>query len=144
MLDFTDNAESALLDRQTVKVVTGDLKIEGEAEIKLELAPVPGVYLDGVFNDPRLLATMMTAMSEPESMYLLDRYDERIEGGPAESSWSPGTLKLKWRLLAEPIKVVGDDDTQMTQLVAHVFNLETRLWRPAANTIGVLELEHGP
>ena len=143
MLDFTDNADSALLDRQTVKVVTGDLKVEGEAEIKLELAPVPGVYLDGVFNDPRLLATMTAAVSEPHSMYLLDKHDQRIEGGRAESSWNRSTLKLRWRLLPEPIKVVGDDDTRMTQLIAYVFNLDTRLWRPAANTMGALELEHG-
>ena len=131
MLDFTDDAESALLDWQTVKMVTDDLRIEGEAEIKLELTPIPGVYLYGVFNEPRLLAAMNTAMSEPESMYLFDRYGKRIEAGPAESSWSPGTLKLKWRVLAEPIKVVGDDNTQMTQLVTHVFNTaDTEHWLP--------------
>ena len=145
VLDFTDNAESALLDRQTVKVVTDDLRIAGEAEIKLELAPVPGVYLYGVFSDPRLRSAMMMAMSKPESMYLLNRYDQRIEGARAESTWSSDdTLKLKWMLIPEPVKVVGDDATQMTQLVAHVFNLETHLWRCVANTAGMLELEHGP
>lgn len=143
VLDFGENAESALLDRQTVTVVTGDLSVEGEAEIKLELAPVPGVYVHGVFNEPRLGPAVMTAMSERGSMYLLDGDDQRMEGLRAGCRWSRAGLKLKWQLIPEPVKVVGDDATQMTQLVAHVFNLETHLWRPAANTAGVLELEHG-
>ena len=52
VLDFGENAESALLGTQTVKLVTADLSVEGEAEVKLDLAPVPGVYLHCVFEDP--------------------------------------------------------------------------------------------
>ena len=70
---------------------------------------------------------------------------ERIEGTSAGSTWNADSvLELKWRLFPEPVKVVGGDATQMTQLVAHVFNLENHLWLPSANTVGVLELEHGP
>ena len=73
ILDFTDNAESALLDRQTVKAVTDDITIEGEGEFKLNLVPVPGSYLYAVFNDTRLLPAIMNAMSEPASIALADR-----------------------------------------------------------------------
>ena len=126
VLDFGEDAESALLGTQTVKLVVADLRVEAEAEIKLDLAPVPGVYLHCVFKDPRLPIGMMSAMMEPESLTLVDRDDQLIEGISAGSKWSAdGTVKLKWRLLAEPVKVVGDDATQMTQLVAHVFNFET-------------------
>ena len=51
VLDFTDNAESAVLDRQTVEVVTPDLKLAGKGEIKLDLAPVPCLYVYGEFDD---------------------------------------------------------------------------------------------
>ena len=144
MLDFSDNAESALLDRQTVKAVTEDLTIEGEAEIKLDLVPVPAVYLHGVFKDARLLVPLIAAMPEPKSIALLDRYDQPIDGARAGSSWSPdGIVKLRWRLMPEPVKVVGDDATRMTRLVAHVFNLEMLLLMQPARTSGGLGLEHG-
>lgn len=64
MLDFTDDPESAVLTGQPVKAVTDDFTVEGDAQIKLDLAPVSGVYLHAVFNEPRLLAAMMNAMSE--------------------------------------------------------------------------------
>ena len=144
VLDFTDNSESAVLAEQTVKAVTDDFTIEGDAEIRLDLVPAPGVYLYGVFDDPRLVAAMMNAMSEPESIALLDEHDQRIEGARAGSSWSSdGIVKLRWRLMPEPVKVVGDDRTHMTQVAAHVFNLETPLWMRSGNTAGVLELTHG-
>ena len=144
VLDFTENAESALLDRQTVKAVTDDFTVEGDAEIKLDLVPVPALYLYGVFNDARLLVPLMNGMSEPKSIALLDRYDQPIEGARAGSSWSPdGTVKLRWRLMPEPVKVVGDDATQMTRLVAHIFNLEMMPLMRTAKPAGALELEHG-
>ena len=147
VLDFTDNSESAVLAvlaKQTVKAVTDDCTIEGDAEIRLDLVPVPGVYLYGVFDDSRLVAAMMNAMSDPESIALLDGQDQRIEGARAGSSWNPdGIVKLRWRLMPEPVKVVGDDRTQMTQVAAHVFNLETQLWRRSGNTAGALELARG-
>lgn len=87
-MDFSDNAESALPDKQTVKAVTDDLRIAGEAEVMLDLSPNPGVYLNGAFDEPRLLTAMMSAMSEPESSHLLDRHDQRIERVPAGSCWS--------------------------------------------------------
>lgn len=145
VLDFGENAESAPLGTKTVKLVTADLSVEGEAEVKLDLAPVPGLYLHCVFEDPRLLTAMMTAMTEPESLSVLDMKDQRIEG--IRSGWKcslDGTLRLKWLLSSEPVKVAGDDDTQMTEVVAHVFNLEARLWKPSGGTIGVLELSHEP
>ena len=87
----------------------------------------------------------MTAMTEPYSLSVFDMNDQRIEGIRAGSKWSSdGTLRLKWLLSSEPVKVAGDDDTQMTEVVAHVFNLEARLWKPSAGTIGVLELSHEP
>ena len=145
VLDFGENAESALLGTKTVKLAVADLKVEGEAEVKLDLAPVPGVYLYGVFKDPRLPREMMSALMEPESLTVVDSDDHPMEGVSAGSKWSvDGTVKLKWMLLGEPVKVVGDDETQMTELVAHVFNFETRLWRRSTGTIGLLELKHGP
>ena len=134
VLDFTDNAESAVLDRQTVEVVTPDLKLAGKAEIKLDLAPVPGLYVYGEFDDPRSGLALRTPMSEPESMSLLDGNGQRVEGALVARSWNVnGILKLKWRRVDEPVEVVGDGATQMTQLVAHVFNLENHLWRPDVN-----------
>ena len=145
MLDFSDNAESALLDRQTVTVATDDLRIAGEAEIKLDLAPVPGLYVYSEFDDPRSALALQTYMSEPKTISLLDGNGQPIEGAPAGCSWNANNiLKLRWRLVPEPVRVVGDDATQMTRLVAHVFNLESHLWRRSRNTAGVLKLEHGP
>ena len=145
VLDFGENAESALLGTKTVKLVVADLRVEAKAEVKLDLAPVPGVYLYGEFKDPRLPREMMSALVEPESLTVVDSDNQLMEGVSAGSKWSAdGTVKLKWLLLGEPLKVVGDDETQMTQLVAHVFNFETRLWRRSTETIGLLELKHGP
>ena len=145
VLDFADDAETAVLDRQAVELAANDLRLAGEAEIKMDLIPVPGLYLYGVFEDPRSGVAFTTCMSEPESISLFNVGGQRIEGMSAGSSWSAdGILKLKWRLFPEPVKVVGEDSTQMTQLVAHVFNFKNYLWRPSANTAMGLELEHGP
>ena len=114
VLDFGEDAESALLGTQTVKLVVADLRVEGEAEIKLDLAPVPGVYLHCVFKDPRLLIGMMSAMTEPESLTLcLIRSDQLIEGissrKQVERGWHCESSNGGY--LAEPVKVVGDEAT---------------------------------
>ena len=145
VLDFTDDEESAVLDRQNVELVTDSVRLPGNAEIKLDLVPVPGLYLHGVFDDPRSALAHMDGLSRPESISLFDADGQGIDGMSAGSTWSAdGILKLKWRLLPEPVKVVGNDTTQMTYLVAHVFNLEMHLWLRSTDTAGVLELEHGP
>ena len=109
----------------------------------LSLVPVPGLYVRGVFDDPRSALAHMDCLSRPESISLFDADGQQIDGMYAGNSWgADGIMKLKWRL-PEPVKVVGNDVTQMAQLVAHVFNLETHLWLPSADTVGVLELEHG-
>ena len=51
-LEFTDDAETTVLARRSVELVAGDLKLPGKAEIKLDLVPVPGLYIYGVFDDP--------------------------------------------------------------------------------------------
>ena len=145
VLDFTDGEESAVLDRQVVELVTDDVRLAGNAEIKLDLVPVPGLYLHGVFDDPRSALAHMAGFAPPESISLFDAKGQRINGVPAGNTWSAdGILKLKWRLLPEPVSVDGDDATRMTQLAAHVFNLEMHLWQGSPGKPGLLELEHGP
>ena len=145
VLDFTDDEESTVLGSQSVMLVTDDVRLAGNAEIKLDLVPVPGLYLHSVFDDPRSALAHMASFAQPESISLLDADGQRINGVSAGSTWSAdGILKLKWRLLPEPVNVVGDDATRMTQLVAHVFNLEMHLWRGSPGKTGLLELEHGP
>ena len=145
VLDFTDDEESAVLDRQVVELVTDDVRLPGNAEIKLELVPEPGLYLHGVFDDPRSALAHMASFAPPETIALFDAKGQRINGGPAGNTWSAdGILKLKWRLLPEPVSVDGNDATRMTQLVAHVFNLEMHLWQGSPGKPGLLELEHGP
>ena len=101
VLDFADDAETVVLDRQAVDLVAGDLRLAGEAEIKMDLIPVPGLYLYGVFNEPRSVQALMAGMSQPESISLFDVDGQRIEGTSAGSSWSAdGILKLKWRFPA--------------------------------------------
>ena len=51
VLDFPDNSESAVPTGQTVKAATDDFTLEGNAEIKLDLVPVPSVYRHGAFDD---------------------------------------------------------------------------------------------
>ena len=46
MLDFTEDEESAVLDRQNVELVTDSVRLAGNAEIKLDLVPlfIPSFY----------------------------------------------------------------------------------------------------
>ena len=144
VLDFTEDEESVALGSQRVDLETNDVRLAGDAEIRLDLVPVPGLYLHAVFDDPRSALAVMAGLSPRESFSLFDADGQRIDGVSAGTKWSAdGILNLKWRLLPEPVNVVGDDATQMTQLVAHVFNLDMHLWRRSAETAGVLELEHG-
>ena len=112
VLDFTDDEESAVLGSQCVELVTEDVRLSGNAEIRLDLVPMPGLYLHGVFVDPRAALAHMASFAQPESILLLDADGQRINGVSAGSTWSvEGILKLKWRLLPEPVNVVGDDGT---------------------------------
>ena len=145
VLDFTKDEQSALLGRQIVELERDDVRLSGEAEIRLDLVPIPGLYLHAVFDDPRSALAHTAGLSLSESIPLFDADDQRIDGTWAGSGRSPdGILKLKWRLLPDLVNVVGGDATQMTQLVAHVFNLEMDLGRRSASQAGVLELDHGP
>ena len=144
-LEFTDDAETTVLARRSVELVAGDLKLPGKAEIKLDLVPVPGLYIYGVFDDPcsNREYVDITFNRTSVSHFIVD--GQRLDGILAGRSYSPkGVLKVKWCLIPEPVQVLGNDTTAMSRLVANVFNLETRLWLPSAETIGKLELEHGP
>ena len=144
VLEVKDEEETTVLERQAVELMVGIERFGGKAEIKLELTPVPGLYLYAGFEDTK--SALVHALSSPR-LGLDSLFDENglmidavAAGGSVKSD---GTQMSKWRL-QEPFKVRGDDETRMEELVAQIYNFETYLWRKSTDPFGVLEFGYGP
>ena len=144
ILNFSDDRETTILDQRSVELVADDLKLPGKGDIKLDLVPVPGLYIYAVFDDPCSNKAYVDITFNRKSVSHFRVNGKRMDGMLAGRRYSPkGVLYLKWCLIHEPVEVLGTNTTLMSRIVAHVFNLETRLWLPSTQTMGSLQLEYG-
>ena len=121
--DFAASEKSILLHEGLAKVSINGVAYAGDGEVRLELLPRANIRLYGKFQGvPPADALMpMTGQKTISSFSINDRQVEGFFlniGGDVTAQ----EMTVKWCPKSEPINGVGDESTQMTLLVFHLFN----------------------
>ncbi len=97
----------------------------GEAEVRLELIPKPGIYIYALFKTEAASGPLMHAASDPRAVSDFSIDGKHIDGFATEArfiSTEPDKLLVKWCPTHDPLSAVGDNSTQIHQLNAHLFD----------------------
>ena len=145
VFNFTSDESSILIHKGYADVCINQNTYKGNGEVRLELLPRAKIYLYGYFHDVPL-RDAMSACSGQTQISSFSINGRQFEGFRLSSGGNGDTqeFNLKWCPKSEPIKGVGDESTQMSQLIFHLFNfvdlLGTRHSIEQSNAIQHLDL----
>jgi hypothetical protein len=124
--NFTNDESSILIHKGHAEVCINQNTYTGDGEVRLELLPRANIYLYGYFQRVPVedaLAGFGRGFGQAEiSSFSINGH--KVEG----FLLSPGgnmdaqEFNLKWCPRSEPIIGVGDESTQMSTLIFHLFN----------------------
>ena len=123
VFDFVAGEPSVLLHQSQAEVCIDGNTYAGDGEVRLDLLPRANIHLYGQFKGvPPADALMpMTGQKTISSFSINGRQIEgfflNIEGDATAQE-----MTVKWCPKSEPIIGVGDESTQMTRAVFHLFN----------------------
>ena len=146
LFDFFTNEPSILLHQAKAEISINQHTYIGSGEVHLELFPQASIYLHGHFqgipDKDALDARLMR--SEISSFSLANR---QIEGAflSMDVDVDSQEFNLKWLPKSQSICGVGDDATQMSLLVFHLFNFDNVFGtRRSGQQVGSVEyfIEH--
>jgi hypothetical protein len=146
LFDFSAKESSILIHQSQAEISINQHTYTGSGEVRLELFPRAGIYVYGYFQGipakDALDARFM--QSEISSFSLGNRQIEGFfldMGGDVDSQ----EFNLKWCPKSQSICGVGDDATQMSVLVFHLFNFDNVVGtRRSGQQVGSVEytIEH--
>lgn len=121
--DFTACESSVLLNRGQTEVRIDGNSYTGDGEVRLDLLPRASVHIYGKFQGVPAgdALALMTGQKMISSFSINGRQVEGFIlniGGDATDQ----EMTIKWGPKSEPIKGVGDESTQITHVVFHLFN----------------------
>jgi len=121
--DFSSGESSVLLYQGQAEMrIEGNI-YAGDGKIRLDLLPRANIHLYGYFSGVSLKDAMETSIGQKEiSSFSINGH--QIEGFMISSGPNAAAQQynIKWCPKSEPVTVVGDDSTQMTRVVFHLFN----------------------
>lgn len=121
--DFTTRDQSVLIHRSQAEVCIDGNSYSGDGEVRLDLLPRADIHFYGYFRGVPAKAILDTSLGQTtiSSFSIGGRRVEgfRVSGGGDVNSEE---LNIKWSPSAEPIEGIGDESTQMTRIVFHLFN----------------------
>lgn len=121
--DFSGDGSSVqLYQGQTIMCIEGN-NYTGDGEVRLDLLPRASIHLYGYFSGVSVRDAMETSIGQKEiSSFSIN--DHQIEGFRLSSGGDATAQQynIKWCPKSEPVIGVGDDSTQMTRVVFHIFN----------------------
>lgn len=123
--DFTASSTSVLLQRGPAEITINGNTYSGNAEARLDLLPRASIHLYGRFKgvSPADVTSLMTGQKTVSSFSIDNR---QIEGFPINIEGNLAAIDqemtIKWISKSEPIIGIGNDSTQMTRVVFHLFN----------------------
>ena len=123
LFDFTTNKTNILIHTSPAEVCVNQVAYTGEGEIRLELLPRAGIYAYGYFQNVPVKEALDSFFGQNEiSSFSIN--GRQINGFRISSGGNvdSGEYNLKWCPKSEPIDGVGDEATQMSFLVFHLFN----------------------
>ena len=123
LFDFSTNESHTLIHQSQAEVCINQNTYTGNGEVRLELLPRADICVYGYFQGVPAKDALNSAFGQTEisSFSINSRQIEGFRlssGGDKESQ----EFNLKWCPKSEPINGVGDEYTQMTLLIFHLFN----------------------
>lgn len=123
LFDFSTNASSILIHQSQAEISINQNTYTGNGEVRLELLPRANIYFYGYFQGVPA-KDALSAFSGQTGISSFSINSRQIEGFRLSSGGDIDSqeFNLKWCPKSEPICGVGDESTQMSLLVFHLFN----------------------
>jgi hypothetical protein len=127
VFNFTNDESSILIHKGQAEVCINQNTYTGNGEVRLELLPRANIYLYGYFQGVPAKDSLSAGFGKSFGQTEISSFS--INGRKIEGFLlSPGgnmdaqEFNLKWCPRSEPINGVGDESTQMSFLIFHLFN----------------------
>lgn len=123
LFDFTTNESSMLIHQSQAEVCINQNTYTGIGEIRLELLPRADIYAYGYFKGVPAKDALGSGIGQTEiSSFSIN--SRQIEGFRLSSGGDINSQEynLKWCPKSEPINGIGNESTQMSLLIFHLFN----------------------
>lgn len=121
--DFTTNKSSILIHKSQAEVSINQNTYIGEGEVRLDLLPRANILAYGYFQGVPAKDALGSSIGQNDisTFSINNRQIDgfRLSGGGDINS---GEFNFKWCPKTEPINGVGNQSTQMSLLVFHLFN----------------------
>jgi hypothetical protein len=134
VFDFTTNKSSVLIHQGPAEVHINQKIYNGNGEVRLELLPRANIYLYGYFQGTSTedVLSANSGQAKISNFFINGRQIEgfQISGGGNINSKE---FNLKWSPKSEPVSGIGDESTQITSLIFHLFNF-VDLWGTRRST----------
>lgn len=121
--DFIKGESSVLIHQGNAEICIEGNKYCGNSEVRLDLLPKADIHLYGYFKDVSVPDAMGAHTGQKTiSSFSID--GRRIEGFRLSSGGDVDSQEynVKWCPKSEPILGIGNESTQMSRLVFHLFN----------------------
>jgi len=120
--DFSDCESSVLLYQGKAEICIEGNTYRGKGEVRLDLLPRANIHLYGQFKgipfaDVRKASSRETTILFSINGHRVEGFLLNIGGGATAQE-----MTVKWCPKSEPIIGIGNDSTQMTRVVFHLFN----------------------
>ncbi len=121
--DFIKDQSSILLHQGCAEICIDGNKYSGSGEVRLDLLPKADIHLYGYFEGVPVQNAMGAHMGQ-KTISSFSIGGRKIEGFRLSSGGDIDSKEynVKWCPKSEPILGVGDESTQMSRLVFHLFN----------------------
>jgi len=144
--DFTDGESSVLIHRGQAEMYIDGNSYAGDGEVRLDLLPRSNIHLYGYFKGVPAQDAMGASIGQKTiSSFSINSY--QVEGFMISSGGdaTKQEYNIKWCPKSEPINGVGDESTQMTWLVFHLFNFVDLIGTRRSteqSEMGIQRIEH--
>jgi hypothetical protein len=127
VLNFTTDQSSIVIHKGQAEVCINQNTYTGDGEVRLELLPRANIYFYGYFKGVSPEDSLSAALGESFGRSGVSSFSingRQIKGFLLDSGGNIDAqeFNLKWCPKSEPINGIGDESTQMSFLVFHLFN----------------------
>ena len=123
LFDYKTNRSNMLIHKSNAEVCINGNTYHGEGEIRLELLPRADICAYGYFQGVSVRDSLGSSLGQDKiSSFSIN--NRQIDGFHLSSGGNidSGEYNLKWCPKSEPIVGIGDDSTQISYLIFHLFN----------------------
>lgn len=144
--DFAKDESDFLIHRSPAEICINQNHYSGDGEVHLQLYPNSKIYLNGLFSDvpPEEFLGSTLGQTEVSSFSI---FNTPVDGFILSSGddIQNKEFNLNWGPSSEPVYCIGNDSSQIRQIIFHLFNFIDLIGtRPSIEEIGKksISIEH--